>query len=193
MNPHLRDRILRKLESLSDERAYQVLDYVEFIESKYAERQNPPPNVFQRFAETVEDRLRAGRVSAATISEAMGLMNRAVSVLNGVAAAGKSVANDIVTAAGRPASPPPAGSPGVMTSPGATSPPGSTPPGAAPPTAAPPTAPQPTAATPAGAQPAAPPSSSSPATGAGSATMSVGSTPGAPPVPPPQSSGEQPT
>src|SRR5215208_5035044 len=112
MNPNLRDRILRKLESLSDERAYQVLDYVEFIESKYAERQNPPPNVFQRFAETVEDRLRAGRVSAATISEAMGLMNRAVSVLNGVAAAGKSVANDIVTAA-RPATPPTTGAPPV--------------------------------------------------------------------------------
>ena len=28
MNEHLRDRILRKLETLSDERGYQVLDYV---------------------------------------------------------------------------------------------------------------------------------------------------------------------
>ena len=82
MNDHLRDRILRKLENLSDERAYQVLDYVEFMESRYAERQNPPANVFQRFAETVEDKLRQGRVSASTISEAMSLMNRAVGVLN---------------------------------------------------------------------------------------------------------------
>src|SRR5918998_3595494 len=103
MNPHLRDRILRKLENLSDERAYQVLDYVEFVESKYAERQSPPANVFQRFAETVEDKLRQGRVSASTISEAMGLMNRAVGVLNGVAAAGKSVANDLYDAAVTPA------------------------------------------------------------------------------------------
>ena len=38
MNEHLRDRILRKLETLSDERGYQVLDYVEFLESRYAER-----------------------------------------------------------------------------------------------------------------------------------------------------------
>ena len=41
MNQFLRDRILRKLDTLSDERAYQVLDFVEFLESKYAERQNP--------------------------------------------------------------------------------------------------------------------------------------------------------
>lgn len=99
MNQFLRDRILRKLDTLSDDRLYQVLDYVEFLESKYAERQNPATNVLQRFAETVEDRLRAGRVSAATISETMNLMNRAMGVLSGVAAAGKSVANDIVGAA----------------------------------------------------------------------------------------------
>ena len=102
MSDHLRDRILRKLDGLSDERLYQVLDYVEFIQSKYAERQAPPTaNAFQKFAEVVEDQLRAGRVSAATISETMGLMNRAMGVLNGVAAAGKSVANDLAGAAAR--------------------------------------------------------------------------------------------
>jgi hypothetical protein len=117
MNAFLRDRILRKLETLPDERLYQVLDYVEFLDSKYAERQAPPPGIFTRFAETVEDQLRAGRVSASAISETMNLMNRAMGVLNGVAAAGKSVANDIVSAA-RPAerpatepSTPPAGPP----------------------------------------------------------------------------------
>ena len=123
MNTHLRDRILRKLETLPDERLYQVLDYVEFLDSKYAERQSPPPGIFTRFAETVEDQLRAGRVSATAISETMNLMNRAMGVLNGVAAAGKSVANDIVSAtrpAERPATdpstapagpPPPSGAP----------------------------------------------------------------------------------
>ena len=99
MNEFLRDRIIRKLEALPDERLYQVLDYVEFLDSKYAARQNPSTNVFQRFAEGVEDKLRAGRVSASTISETMNLMNRAMTVLSGVAAAGKSVANDIVGAA----------------------------------------------------------------------------------------------
>ena len=41
MNSYLRDKLLQKLDSLSDERGYQVLDYVEFLESKYAERQAP--------------------------------------------------------------------------------------------------------------------------------------------------------
>lgn len=124
MNQFLRDRILRKLDTLSDERLYQVLDYVEFLESKYAERQNPSANVFQRFAETVEDRLRAGRVSAATISETMNLMNKAMGVLGGVAAAGKSVASDIVNVATRPGSTPAApGTTTPTTAPTPTSPP----------------------------------------------------------------------
>src|SRR3970282_1887571 len=51
MNEFMRERLLRRLETLSDERLYQVLDYVEFLESKYAERKPAPPNVFQRFGE----------------------------------------------------------------------------------------------------------------------------------------------
>ncbi len=96
MNDHLRDRILRKLETLSDERGYQVLDFVEFLESKYAERQSPAANVFTRLSESVEDKLRAGRVSASVIAETMGFLNRATGVLNSAMAAGKSVADDVV-------------------------------------------------------------------------------------------------
>lgn len=100
MNEHLRDRILRKLETLPDERAYQILDYVEFLSSKYAERPAPvTQNVFTRFTEAVEDRLRAGKVSSAAITETMNLMNRAVKVLDGVTAAGRSVATDLASAA----------------------------------------------------------------------------------------------
>lgn len=98
MNEHLRDRILRKLDTLSDDRGYQILDYVEFLESRYAERQSPS-NAFTRFTEAVEDRLRAGKVSAGAIAETMGLMNRAAGVLNSALAAGRSVASDIVDAA----------------------------------------------------------------------------------------------
>jgi hypothetical protein len=102
MNEHLRDRVLRKLDALSDERGYQLLDYIEFLESKYAERQAPPASIFTRFSEAVEDRLRAGKVSATTIAETVSLMNRAFNALNGVAtgvaAAGRSVANDLATA-----------------------------------------------------------------------------------------------
>lgn len=95
MHEVLKDRIVRRLETLPEDRLYQVLDYIEFLESKYAERQAPGPNVFQRFAESVEDTLRAGNVSASTVAEAMGFMSKAMGVLGGVAAAGKSVAADL--------------------------------------------------------------------------------------------------
>ena len=41
MNEQLKQRIMRRLETLADERGYQVLDYVEFLESKYASRAAP--------------------------------------------------------------------------------------------------------------------------------------------------------
>ena len=98
MNETLRDRILRHLEPLPDERGYQVLDYIEFLESKYASSAAASPSLFQRFTEGVEDTLRAGRVSTTAIAETVGLLNKAVGVLSGVAAAGKSVATDLANA-----------------------------------------------------------------------------------------------
>ena len=96
MNEHLRDRILRKLETLSDERGYQVPDYVEFLESRYAERQSPTANAFTRFTEAIEDKLRAGKVSASAIAETVGFMNRAANVLNSALETGKSMATELV-------------------------------------------------------------------------------------------------
>jgi hypothetical protein len=106
-SPHLRDRINRRLDTLTDERLYQVLDYVEFLESKYAKPEAVQTNPLQRFAEGVEDTLRAGKVSTVAIAETMGLLNKAVGVLNGVAAAGKSVATDLANAASRATTPTP--------------------------------------------------------------------------------------
>ena len=129
MNPYLRDKLLQKLEAVSDDRGYQVLDYVEFLESKYAEKQpaaaGASANPLSRFADAVEEKLRAGRVSASTIAETMSLMNKAVGVLNGAAAAGKSVASDLMSATSRvveaaAASAPPVSTPATGGTSGAT-------------------------------------------------------------------------
>lgn len=96
MHPHLRDRILKKLEAMGDERAYQILDYAEFLESKYVAPHVPPPSLFERFTDGVEDTLRAGKVSATAVAETMSLLNKAVGVLGGVAEAGKTVASSAV-------------------------------------------------------------------------------------------------
>lgn len=115
MNPYVRDRINRKLDTLTDERLYQVLDYVEFLESKYAEKPAPATNVFQKFTDGVEDTLRAGGLAVGTVSEAMGFLNKAMGVLNNVAQTGKTVATDVMTTAKTVAdqigAPPPAGAP----------------------------------------------------------------------------------
>jgi hypothetical protein len=97
MNEHLRQRIQRRLEALPDDRGYQILDYIEFLETRYAERAAPAANPFTKFTDAVEDRLRAGRVSATAIAETVGLMNRAASVLNGAMQATKTMANELAS------------------------------------------------------------------------------------------------
>ena len=110
MNDILMQRIQRKLESLSDERGYQILDFVEFLESKFAERATPT-GIFAKFTETVEDTMRAGKLPIQAISGTMGVMDSAAKVRKGFAAAGKSVVEEVARAAeGKPAAPP-SGSP----------------------------------------------------------------------------------
>src|SRR5215210_8840439 len=95
MNDILRERLIRKLDTLSEDRVYQILDYVDFLESKYAPKPSTAPNPLKRFAEGVEDTLRAGKMSAGVIGGTMSVMNKAVGVLTDVANAGKSVATEI--------------------------------------------------------------------------------------------------
>jgi len=93
MNEILRDRLLRKLDALPDDKAYQVLDYVEFLESKYAQRPAGAPP-FQRVAETLEDTLRAGRVPVNIIKGTMDAVGKAGKLLEKVAAAGKAAVEE---------------------------------------------------------------------------------------------------
>ena len=105
MNDILRERLIRKLDTLPDEKIYQILDYIDFLESKFAPKPSTAPNPLKRFAEGVEDTLRAGKMSANVIGGTMNVMNKAVGVLTGVANAGKSVATEIVGVASSVTSP----------------------------------------------------------------------------------------
>lgn len=93
MNDALRQRILRRLEPLSDERGYQILDYVEFLESKYAER-SEGTGFFSRLTETAEDTMRAAGVPIRVISGTMGLAESASKVMKGVAAAASAAVDE---------------------------------------------------------------------------------------------------
>jgi hypothetical protein len=116
MNDLLRQRLLRALETLPEERAYQVLDYIEFLESKYAERQRPT-GILAKITETVEDTMRAGKLPIQAISGTMGVMDSATKIMKGLAAAGQAVVEEAVNIANTPpAKPvppaPPASEPG---------------------------------------------------------------------------------
>ena len=93
MNDVLAERIRRKLDTLTDEQVYQVLDYVEFLESKYSQRAAGAP-AFQKVAETLEDTLRAGRVPLNIIRGTMDTVGKAGKFLEGLAAAGKAAVED---------------------------------------------------------------------------------------------------
>mgnify|MGYP000479411631 CR=1 FL=1 len=70
MHDVLRTRVLRKLESLPEDQVYQVLDYIEFLESKYAQDLPSETSALQSFAEKLEDQLRRRTVSPGSLREA---------------------------------------------------------------------------------------------------------------------------
>ena len=97
MNDSLKDRISRRLEGLGDERGYQILDYIEFLESKYGTRGGS--GFFTRLTDTAEDTMRAVGLPIRAVSGTMGIMESAGKVMKGVAAAAKAVVDEAVDAA----------------------------------------------------------------------------------------------
>ena len=112
MNEFLWKRIERKLAALPDERVYQVLDYVEFLEARYATQGEASASPFQKLAEKVADTLRAGRVPVSAIKSTMDAMSAAGRLMSGLAAAGRAMVDEVAGAAPKPETkpePPPGG------------------------------------------------------------------------------------
>ena len=95
MHDVLRQRLLRRIESLPEEQVYQVLDYIEFLESKYARNLPGEMTGLQRFAEGLEDRLRKKALSPNTLREAFQLIAAADRVLSSVSSAGRQIINEL--------------------------------------------------------------------------------------------------
>ena len=93
MNEVLAERVRRKLDAMQDEQAYQILDYIDFLESKYSQRAAGAP-AFQKVAETLEDTMRAGRVPVTIIKGTMDAVGKAGRFLGGLAAAGKAAVEE---------------------------------------------------------------------------------------------------
>ncbi len=95
MHDVLRTRLLRKIESLPEEQVYQVLDFIEFLESKYAPETGPERSGLQSLAEKIEDELRRRTVSPSSLREAFQLISAADKVLSNVANVGKDILGEL--------------------------------------------------------------------------------------------------
>lgn len=96
MHDVLRGRIIRKLESLPEEQIYQVLDYIEFLESRYVqEGKESRAGGFQRLGEGIEDGLRKRAFNPSNLREAFQVIAAADKALSGVAKAGRKLFDEV--------------------------------------------------------------------------------------------------
>ena len=99
MHDILRQRLMRKIESLPEEQVYQILDYIEFLESKYGTDGAEETSGLRRFAEVMEDKLRKKAMSPATLREAFQLISAADRVLSNVSSAGRKLMEELTPGA----------------------------------------------------------------------------------------------
>ncbi len=95
MHETLRRRIVRRLETLPEPKLYQVLDYIEFLESRYAQSVPETASGLQKLAERLEDGLRSRTVSPSRLREAFQLISAADRVLSSVSEAGREILSDL--------------------------------------------------------------------------------------------------
>lgn len=94
MNEIMRKRLMRVVENLPDEMAYQALEYLEFLESRHGTGAKVA-STFDRLAEGVEDTLRATRVPRAAVRGTMNVLDAASRALEGLAAAGRAAVEEL--------------------------------------------------------------------------------------------------
>ena len=93
MDELMKDRVLRRLDSLPDEKVHQVLDYIDFLESRFGDRSGP--STLEKIADRVEDTMRAGRVSVSAIKGTREVFDAAGRVVQGIADASRTMIDEL--------------------------------------------------------------------------------------------------
>jgi hypothetical protein len=98
MNEVLRQRLWRHIEALPEEKVYQVLDYIEFLTSKYAKSPpRPAGSSLLRFGERLEDKMRSQGVAIRAMRGALDAVGTADRVFSGISEAGKTILKEVNT------------------------------------------------------------------------------------------------
>ncbi len=94
MNENLKAKIVGRLDALPDEVGRQVLDYLEFLDSKY-NRSRRAPSTVQRLTENLEDRLGTVRIADVAAKGGAQVLEAAGRLMEGLAAASRVVAEEL--------------------------------------------------------------------------------------------------
>jgi hypothetical protein len=99
MNENLRAKITGRLDALSDEMGRQLLDYLEFLESKH-NRSRRAPSPVQKLTESLEDKFGSVSITDVATKGAAQVMETAGKLMDGLAAASRVVAEELQPEAG---------------------------------------------------------------------------------------------
>ncbi len=91
MHDILRERLWRNLEALPEDKLYQVLDYIEFLASKYNREPVRAGSPFQRFGDRLQDHLRMNGVGLGVIRGTLEAVGTADRVMSDLADAGRTI------------------------------------------------------------------------------------------------------
>lgn len=96
MHDLLKERLMRALETLPEERQYQVLDYAEFLGSRYArDGVGRPASPIQKFSERLQDHMRMQGVGMNAIRSTLDVMGTADRLFSDVADAGRTLFKEV--------------------------------------------------------------------------------------------------
>ncbi len=94
MEEVLRQRLIRKIESLPEEQVYQVLDYIEFLDIKYGAVPEEASGL-QKFAEGIQDSMRKRAMNPSTYRAGFQILSTADKVFSSVSNAASQLMEDL--------------------------------------------------------------------------------------------------
>jgi hypothetical protein len=94
MNDNVKAKIISRLDYLDDDGGRQLFDYLEFLLSRYNTSKRAP-STMQRIAEGLEDRLGPSQIADAASKGASQVVEALDSMISGIAAAAKTVTQDM--------------------------------------------------------------------------------------------------
>ncbi|HEX9692759.1 MAG TPA: hypothetical protein VGA22_11725 [Gemmatimonadales bacterium] len=115
MDEQITQKILGRLTALSDDAGRQLLDYIEFLESRY-NRSRRPVSTVEKIARGIDDTLGTGEFASTAAKGAAGVLEVAGKVVSNLASAGKAMADELQSQV----SPKPAAKDAASPSPGPT-------------------------------------------------------------------------